>query len=314
MVSLPLLLLLAGPSEASWGDKAPVYISCKEDCEREMCEGPSLQRWSRSQSLADRLVGWTCPQDCSYSCMWRTVQVYGEHGKVPQFHGKWPFLRLWGLQEPVSVFASLLNLATNLYMVKCFTQTISKNAAMYWVWVGYGLTAINAWVWSSIFHVRDTPMTEAGDYFSALGTVLSSLTAFWLRLVPRDTSKQVIITSLAAAFFAHHVYNMLSVSFDYGYNMKVNVGVGGLNCLSWLAWFFLHRHDGPHIKFGLLAVLLVASSVALELLDFAPLYWLLDSHALWHFATVPLPLLWLRFVVPDTILLESEDRRKKKLE
>ena len=52
------------------------------------------------------------------------------------------------------------------------------------------------------------------------------------------------------------------------------------------------RTDGPHIIYGVGAVLLVASSVALELLDFPPIYWILDSHAIWHFATVPLPLLW----------------------
>ena len=55
---------------------------------------------------------------------------------------------------------------------------------------------------------------------------------------------------------------------------------------------FTSRSEGRHILSGALAVLLVASSVALELLDFPPLYWIIDSHALWHIATVPLPLLW----------------------
>ena len=64
-----------------------------------------------------------------------------------------------------------------------------------------------------------------------------------------------------------------------------------LSCRRWLPCF-TSRSEGKHILSGALAVLLVASSVALELLDFPPVYWIIDSHALWHIATVPLPLLW----------------------
>lgn len=237
--------------------------------------------------------------------MWKTVEVYKQHGKVPQFHGKWPFLRIWGIQEPLSVLASLLNLVTNGYMIYWFTKSVSNEASMYWVWVWYGLTAMNAWSWSSVFHTMDTPITEMADYFSALATVLSSLLAFCLRLVPRESTKQIFLISIFLAFFSHHVHAMAIIKFDYGYNMKVNVASGGLNCFAWLAWFYTHRHDGPHIKYGVIGVVLVASSVSLELLDFPPIYWLLDSHALWHFATVPLPLLWLKFTVPDTLLFEK---------
>lgn len=310
MVFVPLILLLVTPSFCSWGDRAPVYRQCKESCDKEMCRGDSLKRWALGQSMADFLVGWSCSQDCSYTCMWNTVEVYTQHGRVPQFYGKWPFIRVLGIQEPISVLASLLNLATNCYMIFWITKTVSNKAPMYWVWVIYGLTAVNAWIWSSVFHTMDAPSTEMADYFSALATVLSSLWAFCMRLLPRDLSKQLLITSFFVAFFSHHVYHMAFIHFDYGYNMKVNVASGGLNCLAWLAWFFIHRHGGSHIKYGVLAVLLVASSVSLELLDFPPIYWLLDSHALWHFATVPLPLLWVKFAVADTMFLEKNKEGK----
>ena len=61
------------------------------------------------------------------------AEVYGEQGRVPQFHGKWPFLRLWGLQEPLSVLASLANLATNSCMVLWFVKRVPSTAPMYWV-------------------------------------------------------------------------------------------------------------------------------------------------------------------------------------
>jgi len=309
---LLILLLVVRPSLGSWGDQAPVFKKCLQDCHNGKCQGASLKTWSQSQASADKVIGWTCEQDCSYDCMWRTVKVYEQHGRVPQFHGKWPFRRVLGLQEPASVVASLLNLATNVYMVIWFTKRVSREADMYWVWVGYGLTAINAWIMSSVFHTMDTPATEKADYFSALATVLASFLAFNLRAtIDNSGLTRLAIVAAFVAFFSNHVFHMVTSRFDYGYNMKVNILSGGLNCISWLAWFFLHRKDGQHILYGLGAVLLVAFSVALEIFDFPPIYWLIDSHAIWHFATVPLPLLWFRFAAADAILHEKQGRLEK---
>ena len=72
--------------------------------------------------------------------------------------------------------------------------------------------------------------------------------------------------------------------------------------------------------------------MALELLDFPPIYWIIDSHAIWHFATVPLPLLWyaahskcllvndkeiplrFRFAAADALLHEKQNIKEHKLE
>ena len=45
----------------------------------------SLEAWAVSQAILDKAIGWTCGQDCSYSCMWRTVEVYGQHGRFESF-------------------------------------------------------------------------------------------------------------------------------------------------------------------------------------------------------------------------------------
>ena len=42
---------------------------------------------------------------------------------------------------------------------------------------------LNCWVWSTVFHARDTPFTEMMDYFSAFSTVLFSFYAMVIRLV-----------------------------------------------------------------------------------------------------------------------------------
>ena len=42
----------------------------------------SLKTWSQSQASVDKVIGWTCEQDCSYDCMWHTVKVYEQHGRL----------------------------------------------------------------------------------------------------------------------------------------------------------------------------------------------------------------------------------------
>ena len=68
---------------------------------------------------AKKLNPWLCRGECA--------------SRVPQFHGKWPFLRVLGLQEPASVLASGLNLAAALHMLGRFVAAVPRGAEMYWV-------------------------------------------------------------------------------------------------------------------------------------------------------------------------------------
>lgn len=40
-------------------------------------------------SIPLRVLMWSCKEDCSYGCIWETVNYFTSHGlNVPQFHGK----------------------------------------------------------------------------------------------------------------------------------------------------------------------------------------------------------------------------------
>lgn len=299
--------------EASWGDQSPHFKHCVSKCHGVNCSTQStLAEWEESRSFGETVVGWTCREECEYECMWSTVHVYGEHGRVPQFYGKWPFKRIFGIQEPASVFASFLNLFSNIYMLRRFVISAPRNLYMYQVWCFYGLTAINAWLWSIVFHTKDRVWTERLDYFSALATVLSSFFVFCLRVFGDAPFKRTAIASAFLAFYSNHVYHMAFVHFDYGYNMKVNITVGVANGLGWLCWFLLHKKDGGHITLGILTVISLGLSVPLEVFDFPPILWTLDTHAIWHFLTVPLPFLWFNFALEDTRLLAKLVHLKEK--
>lgn len=70
--------------------------------------------------------------------------------------------------------------------------------------------------------------------------------------------------------------------------------LGLLNLLWWLWWCLRNRPRLPHVWKCAVVVLLLQAGALLELLDFPPLFWVLDAHALWHISTVPLNILFYR--------------------
>lgn len=58
--------------------------------------------------------------------------------------------------------------------------------------------------------------------------------------------------------------------------------------VSWYQWMLGRRYAWRMLAFTLLS----GMALALELFDFPPKLDILDAHALWHFSTAPLPLLF----------------------
>jgi len=121
---------------------------------------------------------------------------------IMQYHGKWPFVRWLGMQEPASVLFSLLNLL--MYIVcgwRYFKHVADNRDHMNTVTLGciasscrltcttlqmvgiYTVVGANAWFWSAVFHTRDLLVTERLDYFSATlltvaGTYIAAVRVF----------------------------------------------------------------------------------------------------------------------------------------
>lgn len=53
-------------------------------------------------------------------------------------------------------------------------------------------------------------------------------------------------------------------------------------------------------------MLAMNAAVSLEILDFAPIWGLVDAHALWHAATVPLTGVWYAFIVADVAYVTGQ--------
>ncbi|KAJ3187707.1 hypothetical protein HDU85_006100 [Gaertneriomyces sp. JEL0708] len=298
---------------ASSGDRDSIYINCAHKCRRScLTENPDP---SLLPTKLERLLFWDCPQNCQYNCMhWATSLYKANHEPVLQYYGKWPFIRLWGMQEPASVLFSLGNLWMHWNGYRALRKAIPRwfeNRAIYRL---NALLGVNTWLWSAVFHTRDFPLTEKLDYFSAMGGILFGLYLAIVRVFQlRSGSVRTALGALAAMFFAGHVAYLSLWKFDYRYNMMAGVAVGMLGNLCWVGWGLAEWKRGYTWKI-LLSVILISTAMSLELLDFPPLWGVLDAHALWHAATIPLVKLWYSFVLDDIRWEVRKGKGKGRLE
>lgn len=87
------------------------------------------------QEWVNGILLWSCHDECVYGCMWRTTNAFvARQWDVPQFYGKWPFRRFFGIQEPASVLFSLLNLIVHWKMLRKFRENVRSDSPMYYVW------------------------------------------------------------------------------------------------------------------------------------------------------------------------------------
>jgi hypothetical protein len=82
--------------------------------------------------------------------------------------------------------------------------------------------------------------------------------------------------------------------------MKVSIALSITFVGIWIVWSIIHFRR-PEAKLSLSFSVLILLAGALEVFDFPPWYDLVDAHALWHFATIPLTVLWYKFLTMDSL-------------
>ncbi|NXN91696.1 PGAP3 factor, partial [Rhinopomastus cyanomelas] len=299
-----LLLLLGAaaapvPARGSQGDREPLYRECLGRCERRNCSGAALRHFRARQPLYMVLAGWSCRDDCQYECMWLTVRLYVQGGhRVPQFHGKWPFSRFLFFQEPASALASFLNGLSSLVMLLRYRAAVPPASPMYPTCTAFAADGAGGCLWVP----QHPPTPQKLDYFCASAVVLHSLYLCCMRTLGLQRPALIsVLRAFLLLLLAGHISYLSLVRFDYGYNMAANAALGLLNVCWWLRWCLRSRL--PHAwKCGAVVLLLQALAL-LELLDFPPLLWVLDAHALWHFGTIPLNVLFYSFLMDDSLYL-----------
>ncbi|KAJ3091817.1 Post-GPI attachment to proteins factor 3 [Quaeritorhiza haematococci] len=232
-----------------------------------------------------------------------------EGERIHQYYGKWPFIRLWGLQEPASVLFSILNFWAHYKGLLRLRRQIPERYFMLHFYKMHSYLALNAWVWSTVFHARDRPWTEKFDYFSAMLYILFSAYQGFVRVFHiRSIAGLTGLTGLTALGYLAHVTYLSFWPFDYTYNMVAGVVVGVASNIMWIGWCLKNWRTRPYAWKMLLSIVLISSAMSLELLDFPPIWFVFDAHSLWHAATVPVVFIFYDFLVSDSL---HEMRLKK---
>lgn len=282
---------------SSYGDQHPEFLGCVKTCISTRCE---------NEVGLDLLPFWNCEDDCKYTCMHETLHIFTH---PVQFYGKWPFTRVFFVQEFASVVFSLANLYAHWHGFNRLRRELagisssSKFALMF-----HSCVSMNAWVWSSIFHTRDVAITEHLDYFSAIAVVLCTL---WLSLtkvlsirgrnpVKLKRSTNALLFVATAIYFLLHIRHTTRnpMRFDYDFNMKALGAIGLSTNILWF-YYFSRLHSLRHVQKLVVLVLWVMMAMTLEVFDFSPWFLLVDAHALWHAATVIPAFMWYDFLIGD---------------
>lgn len=281
----------------STGDRSQPFQRCLNDCQQ-MCSGKSYPAYLPLYLL---VFGWSCKDECKYVCMHNVTEDALVRGQgVQQYYGKWPFVRLFGIQEPASVIFSFGNGLGHYLGWMMYKGQVHSDHPMYSTWKLSVMISINAWFWSIVFHTRDLIWTERLDYFGAVSLILASIYACFTRTVGVQHKWRCRVFGLfVVALFCCHCGYLSFVRFDYGYNMKANVTVGVINIVGWLFWCLKHWKERPYVWKCAFLNTAVFFLVALELWDFPPVWGIFDAHALWHCSTIPCCYFWYSFLVDD---------------
>lgn len=255
-----------------------------------------------------RLLLWTCSSNCDYVCQHITTDRRVSRdppmlNPVVQYHGKWPFYRIFGVQEPFSVLFSLFNFLAHRHGLSKIHNSIPLEYPLRKYYVAFGYIGLGTWLFSMLFHIRDLNITEKLDYFAAGINVLYGLYYTPIRIFRLDEKKssvkQTLLrlwTFICILLYVGHVTYLTLWRWDYTYNMAANVAVGVVQNVLW-SWFSVKRYrklKKPWAAWPGLIVAWIVMAMSLELLDFPPIYGMVDAHSLWHLGTVGPTLWWYR--------------------
>lgn len=320
-----LILLNQRISEASSGDIARKYVNCKHSCINENCmmlDKPIIKLPDNLRAYTPFSPIWTCPEICYYDCMMNITALDIENkAPVKKYHGHWPFIRFFGLEQPASVLFSLAN--TIPHIIHIFSRNENKRVYYFMTsWLSLvPFISLNAWLCSAYFHSKITPFSSLIDYVSALLLISYSLWLALRRIMGAYVNSKLVITLfvLYSALILNRIRLMIQNKISFNSHMTLAILLSCTHIIIWMLWIIYqcYRKDNNYDKLTrkrtyiiiFCQVWFIAASM-FELFDFPPFFGIFDAHSLWHFATPLLGSLWYYFWRLDAFI-ESTPKESK---
>lgn len=343
-MNLQWWLLFLQLALASPGDRLTRFGKCVDQCISVNCYQEGTSHWHfQAFNPTLKWLWWDCHQDCDYQCQ-RIISFERQqrHKEVYQFHGKWPFLRVFGIQEFSSTIFSLGNLLPHLYgsfkLHNAFISTSDpQTKTQLVVLLMSNIITCLAWLFSTIYHIRDFEVTEKLDYFLAGATVMSGFYTFnvrnWQLYRPQNQTKFWMFSIFVISVYLAHITRLI-VDWSYTYNMRFNILFAVLQnfllvrlCYNlYLKYYDASPNKNPsniHVKYchrlilpsffnksdklfslyPLVLSAIVIMGMSLEVFDFPPFFYdLIDAHSLWHLVTIfPIVFGWYDWLIWDVL-------------
>ena len=332
------------PKEPELKERKELYTYTRTFFEELFRQHPLFEHW------------WLCAADCNYKCQQIVTHWRLEQGlPMVKFYGKWPFLRKLGMQEVFSAVFSFANFYSNWQALRPMVRQVQKNlrahmdpayARILFQFLLLIIGLMVGWIFSTIFHIRDFPLTETLDYYGAFAIILLNFNAIGYRFLGIYDRPRAVRVGWAAVLVLVYVGHCIKLYnfWDYGYNTKINLVFGLSALVMWIAHSLRVRlvfRENYMVYSNLLQLvpfetrilnklnyikaanplivplipifcnIVMALGLSFELRDFAPIGQLVDAHALWHLFTIWPPLIWYDWNVWDVELLKL--RRSEKL-
>lgn len=286
------------------------YKRCVKDCNNH-CDKVEISSYMK-------LLLWDCDSECKYNCMQDISQkLHEQYNVVLKFYGHWPYLRLFGLQEPASVIFSLGNALPHIHNIAYNRKDYLKTGAPFGKYILiYSVVSLLAWFASAFFHARKIEPFIAFDYIFAFllisyGLWLAIYRFWWELYRNRYYFFFLLFSSIYYAGVLYQILEMLNDRVLFGDHMQLSIGLSIGHAVVWL--LFVLISSSPNKSYCVFCQVWFGAASLLELFDFPPYFGYFDAHALWHAATIPLGFFWFRFWLMDCEYVNSllADARKK---
>lgn len=327
IVLLSVIFFFSSCSVCSDGDRSPVFKRCLLECNSFFDNTAAVENSAVStrysfyypNKFTAFVFFWNVADECKYQCMHQTEAVLRKlngPSAVKQYHGKWPFARVLGMQELFSCIFSLFNLlAHSIGYHHIFKKAINvdeKALSMGMdshpsIFRHYYILSVLTWSCSFIFHARDTKITEFLDYFFAFASLLYAL-YISIVVIFNVQSAGLRNTIYYSLLFFHicHYGMVLANGLDYSWNMKLNMTAALLHNLLWIMWAVFTPPSAKYKCKIIYFVVLISAAATFEIMDFPPVALLIDAHSVWHALTAPLVISYWSFMTDHYLKLRRQ--------
>lgn len=224
-----------------------------------------------------------------------------------KFNGRYPFRPLLGATEFFSALFSFGNLVSNMYSYIHFIAPLkSQCVTSKLVRTHLGINILT-WIFSAWFHINDTVVTRNLDYFWGFLNICFFLYCAVVRLTLEfygDAHLFLHMKTLSAIFTTlclAHVCYMALVRFDFVFHKILCSALFAMAIVSWLHISYIN-FPKPHSLYLVAFTGGTLASAIVEIADIPPVFYLIDSHALFHLTTMVFTPFYYLFVRDDLVL------------